>query len=68
MDNVNDYMVVFRKLRDAIETLDASRDDLNVRLSNQTKESRRFFTRCLMWICGIVVTIVIGAWGLLKAG
>lgn len=68
LENVTDYMNVFRDLRNACESLDASRDDLNARLANQVTESRRFFFRCLIWIFGILATIIVGAWGLLSSG
>ena len=49
------YMETFRQLRDASEILEAGRDDLNAKLSEQIKDKRRFIIRCLLILLGIVV-------------
>lgn len=49
------YMETFRQLRDASEMLEASRDDLNAKLSEQVKDKRRFIIRCLLILFGTVV-------------
>lgn len=49
------YMETFRQLRDASEMLEASRNDLNAKLSEQVRDKRRFIVRCLLILLGIVV-------------
>ena len=49
------YMETFRQLRDASEMLEASRDDLNAKLSEQVRDRRRFIVRCLLILLGAIV-------------
>lgn len=49
------YMETFRQLRDASEMLEASRNDLNAKLSEQVRDKRRFIVRCLLILLGTVV-------------
>ena len=39
----------------ASEMLDAGRDDLNAKLSEQVQDKRRFIVRCLLILLGVVV-------------
>ena len=53
------YMETFRELRQADETLEANRDDLNARLSEQVRGKRRFIIRSLLIILsGVIATIL----------
>ena len=54
-DRVSRYMETFRQLREYSELLEASRDDLNAKLSEQVKDKRRFIIRCLLILLGTVV-------------
>ena len=54
-DRVSRYMETFRQLREYSELLEASRDDLNAKLSEQVKDKRRFIIRCLLILLGVVV-------------
>ena len=49
------YMQTSRQLRDASEMLDAGRDDLNAKLSEQVQDKWRFIVRCLLILLGVVV-------------
>lgn len=49
------YMETFRQLRDASEMLEASRDDLNAKLSEQVRDRRRFIVHCLLILLGAIV-------------
>ena len=54
-DRVSRYMETFRQLSEYSELLEASRDDLNAKLSEQVKDKRRFIIRCLLILLGTVV-------------
>ncbi len=54
-ERVSCYMETFRQLRTASATLEASRDDLNAKLSEQVRDKRRFIVRCLLILLGIAV-------------
>lgn len=54
-DRVSRYMETFRQLREYSELLEASRDDLNAKLSEQVRDKRRFIIRCLLILLGVVV-------------
>lgn len=54
-ERASGYMETFRQLRDASEMLEASRDDLNAKVAEQVRDSRRFFVRALLILLGIVV-------------
>lgn len=62
-ERASGYMETFRQLRDDSEMLEASRDDLNAKVAEQVRDSRRFIIRALLIGFGIVVAaagIVIG--------
>ena len=54
-ERVSRYMETFRQLREYSELLEASRDDLNAKLSEQVRDKRRFIIRCLLILLGVVV-------------
>lgn len=65
-----EYMERFRFLRDAVETMEAARDDLNVAVTERTekqhadrvatiREDRRFMLRVMLTIFGIIVSIIL---------
>ena len=54
-DRVSRYMETFRQLRKYSQLLEASRDDLNAKLSEQVRDKRRFIIRCLLILLGVVV-------------
>lgn len=54
------YMETFRELRQADETLEANRDDLNARLSEQVRGKRRFIISSLLIILTSVIAAIIG--------
>ena len=49
------YMETFRQLRDDSEMLEASREDLNAKVSEQVRYKRRYVIRVLLLLLGIVV-------------
>lgn len=49
------YMETFRQLRDDSEMLEASREDLNAKVSEQVRYKRRYVVRVLLLLLGIVV-------------
>ena len=51
------YMETFRQLRDDSEMLEASRDDLNAKVSEQVRDNRRFVVRTLLIVFGAVVAV-----------
>lgn len=53
--NAQRYMGKFRELRDGLEALENGRDDLNARVAQQAKESRRFIIRTLLLSLGTAV-------------
>lgn len=59
---VSDYMDVFRELRDAVETLEASHDDLNAKNLAQVKDDRKFIIQTLVAMFGILVMLALGLW------
>ena len=59
------YMETFRELRDIVETLDASRDDLNAKRVDGIKADRRFSIRIIVMIVVPALLAILGF--LLKA-
>lgn len=55
----------FRKLRTALEKLEASRDDLNAMA--EVRKSRRFALQLALAVLGIVTTAVLGIWRIVTA-
>ena len=57
----------FRKLRTALEKLEASRDDLNAKSMAEVRKSRRFALQLTLAVLGIVTTAVLGIWRIVTA-
>ena len=55
-----EYMPAFRRLRHAVDTLEAARPSLNALARDRRLESRRTLQRNLFLIAGIAVTLLIG--------
>lgn len=56
--NARRYMNRFRELRAGLEALETGRDDLNARVAQQGRESRRFIIRTLLLALGVVVSLL----------
>lgn len=53
----SDYMAMFRKLREGVDRLEASRSELNKRKKEQAGTSRKFIIQVLFWIAMILIGI-----------
>ena len=62
-ESVEAYMDTFRKLREACQFLEHSRDDLNARMASIICGHRRFIAVIAVTLLGIIVAIVIGLSG-----
>ena len=60
-ENARRYMDRFRELRGGLEALENGRDDLNARVAQQAKESRRFIIHTLLLSLGIAVALLSAA-------
>lgn len=53
----SDYMDMFRKLREGVDKLEASRSELNKRKKEQAEASRKFIIQVVFWIAMILIGI-----------
>ena len=63
-ERASGYMETFRQLRDASEILEASRDDLNAKVAEQVRDTRRFIFRVLLIVFGTVLGAAVAAVGI----
>ena len=61
-----EYMTAYRQLREAVDVLDASRDDLEAKVAINRKADRQFLlmlvTRISLAIMGAVVAVAVALW------
>ena len=61
-----EYMTTYRQLRDAVDVLDASRDDLEAKLEINRKADRQFLltlvTRIALGVVGAAVAVAVALW------
>ena len=54
---VQEYMEMFRELKDGVEILEANRDELNKVKKKEIRDSRRFIAQALFWIAVVAIGI-----------
>ena len=64
VEHVSAYMDTFRELRRALETLDASRDDLAAKRAKQVSEHQRFLIGAGLTLTGILTAAALALWRL----
>ena len=58
-ETASEYMQAFRELRAASEQLDDARDDLNAKLTDQRRGTRRFIIQTAIALLGVVGTVAL---------
>lgn len=56
-ETASEYMRAFRELRDASDQLEDARDDLNAKLADQKRGSRRFILNAIIALVGTVAAV-----------
>lgn len=63
-ERASGYMETFQQLRDDSEMLEASREDLNAKVSEQVRDKRRYVVRVLLIVFGTVLGAAVAAAGI----
>lgn len=63
-ETASDYMRAFRELRDASDQLEDARDDLNAKLTDQKRGTRRFIVTTVIALFGVLGTVALIAFRL----
>ena len=54
---VQEYMEMFKKLKDGVDILEANRDELNKVKKKAFRDSRRFTAKAFFWVAGTAIGI-----------